>query len=125
MLGSDKSVYPVPANYASKSLLVQGSKMKAIVNPNGKITYKIIEEMDYDSKLGILVKEGTDFQVVCDGATYAVLLASVTYHKGEVGDRVTIRVPQGKNATYAVIEAVVPKETKSIDVSALEVEESE
>jgi len=99
--------------------------MKAIVNPNGKITYKIIEEIPFDTMVGLLVKEGAEYQVVCDGMTYAVLLASVTYHKGEVGDRISIRVPKGKNATYASIESVIPKETKPEETSTLEVEESE
>ena len=31
MLGSDGNTYPVPHNYASKSLLVQGSRLKAII----------------------------------------------------------------------------------------------
>jgi hypothetical protein len=51
MLGADKSVYPVPQNYASKSHLVQGSKVKAIIQKDGKITYKIIGEIEYEVKL--------------------------------------------------------------------------
>lgn len=109
MLGADKQLYPVPSNYASKSLLVQWSKMKAIIDADGKITYKIIEEIPYETKTGVLVKEGNEYQVVCDGATYSVLLASVTFHKGTVGDKLSIRIPKGKNATYAVVDAVIPK----------------
>lgn len=56
MLGADGNTYPVPHNYASKSLLVQGSRLKAIIAGNGKISYKIIEEIDYETKLGIVTK---------------------------------------------------------------------
>ena len=110
MLGSDKQLYPVPSNYASKSILVQGSKMKAIIDESGKITYKIIEEIPYDSKIGVLILDDSEYQVVADGSTYSVLLASITYLKCSVGDKLAIRVPKGKNATFAAIESVIPKE---------------
>ena len=51
MLGADGNVYPVPQNYASKSHLVQGSKVKAIIGADGKILYKIIEEIPYETKV--------------------------------------------------------------------------
>lgn len=37
-------------------------------------------------------------------------MASVTYLKAQIGDTVTLRVPKGKEATYAALEAVIPKE---------------
>jgi hypothetical protein len=51
MLGTDGNMYPVPQNYASKSLLVQGSKLKAIIEKSGRIKYKIISEIPYTSLL--------------------------------------------------------------------------
>ena len=56
MLGSDGNIYPVPQNYASKSLLVQGSKLKATIQTSGKILYKIIEEIPHELKTGIITK---------------------------------------------------------------------
>lgn len=109
MLGSDSNIYPVPQNYASKSKLVQGSKLKAIIQSDGKITYKIIEEIEHETKIGILTKNKDRFQVIADGKTYNTLLAAVTYLKAELGDSVSIRIPKGKDATYAAIEALLPK----------------
>jgi protein involved in polysaccharide export with SLBB domain len=109
MLGSDGNIYPVPQNYASKSLLVQWSKLKAIIQPNGKIVYKIIGEIPYESKIGIVTKTGEKYQITTDTKTYHVLLAAITFHHCSVGDTVSIRVPEWKDATYAVIEALVPK----------------
>ncbi|MDD2516405.1 MAG: hypothetical protein PHF46_02830 [Candidatus Gracilibacteria bacterium] len=109
MLGSDKNIYPVPQNYASKSHLVQGSKLKAIIKPDGKILYKIIEEIEFESKVGIIAKNKERFQVLVDGQAYNVLLAAITYFKCEIGDSITVRIPKGKEATYAAIEAVIPK----------------
>lgn len=109
MLGSDGNIYPVPQNYASKSLLVQGSKLKATIQAQGKILYKIIGEIPYESKIGIITKNGEKYQIVTDTKTYNVLLAAITFHKCSLGDTVSIRVPEGKDATYAVIESIVPK----------------
>ena len=94
MLGSDGNIYPVPQNYASKSLLVQGSKLKAIIQPNGKIVYKIIGEILHESKMGIITKNGEKYQITTDTRTYNVLLAAITFHHCDVGDKVSIRVPE-------------------------------
>lgn len=115
MLGSDGNTYPVPQNYASKSHLVQGSKLKAIIGDDGKITYKIIEEMPHETKVGLIASNRDKFQVIADGKAYNVLMASVTYLKAGIGDTVSIRVPKGKEATYAALEAVIPKDEKTAE----------
>lgn len=109
MLGSDGNIYPIPQNYASKSLLVQGSKIKAVITPSGKIIYKIIGEIPYETKIGLITKNGEKYQITTDTKTYNVLLAAITFHQCNVGDSVTIRVPEWKDATYAVIDTVIPK----------------
>jgi hypothetical protein len=109
MLGPDGSTYPVPQNYASKSLLVQGSKLKAIIEPNGRIKYKIIGEIPFETKVGIITRNGEKYQINTDDRSYHVLMAAITFHKCEVWDTVSIRVPEWKDATYAVIEAIIPK----------------
>lgn len=110
MLGSDGNIYPVPHNYSSKSLLVQWSKLKAIVQTSGKILYKIIGEIPYESKIGIVTKNGEKYSITTESKTYNVLLAAVTFHHCDVGDTVSIRIPEWKDATYAVIESIVPKQ---------------
>jgi hypothetical protein len=109
MLGSDGNIYPVPQNYSSKSLLVQGSKLKAMIQTNGKILYKIIGEIPYESKVGIITKNWEKYSITTDSKTYNVLLAAITFHHCDVWDTVSIRIPEWKDATYAVIESVVPK----------------
>ncbi|PID83774.1 hypothetical protein CSB09_04385 [Candidatus Gracilibacteria bacterium] len=108
MLGADGNTYSVPQNYASKSLLVQGSRLKATINPNGKIIYKIIKEIPYETLLGVITKNGDKYQISTDKKVYNVLSAAITFHKCEVGDKVNIRIPEGKDATYAVIENRLP-----------------
>lgn len=109
MLGPDGNTYPVPHNYASKSLLVQWSKLKAIIDQQGNIKYKIIEEMPFETSIGIITKNGEKYEITTDKKTYRVLMAAITFHKCEIGDTVSIRTPKWKDATYAVIETVIPK----------------
>lgn len=109
MLGADGNIYPVSQNYASKSLLVQGSKLKAMVFPTGKINYKIIHEIEFENVVGMVTKNGDKFQITTKDKTYNVLMAAVTFHKCSIGDSVNIRIPKGKEATYAVIENIIPK----------------
>jgi hypothetical protein len=109
MLGPDGNTYPVPQNYASKSLLVQWSKLKATIEENGKIKYKIIEEIPFETQKWIVTKNGDKYQISTENKTYNVLMAAITFHKCEIGDTVSIRIPAWKEATYAVIETIIPK----------------
>jgi hypothetical protein len=76
----------------------------------GRMLYKQIQPIDRESKVGLLAKDNTKFLVVADGVTYHVLTAAVTHFKAEIGDNVSILIPKGKEATFAAIEAVIPKE---------------
>lgn len=108
MFGSDGNKYPVPANYASKSKLVQGDKLKMTVDPTGRMTYKQIEPIERESKIGLIAKDWVRFQAIIDGKSYNLLTASVTHFKAKVGDKVTVLVPKGKEATYAAVDIIVP-----------------
>lgn len=109
MLGSDGHKYPVPVNYASKSKLVQGDRLKLTIDPTGRMLYKQILPIERETKVGLLAKDNAKFIVVAEGVTYNVLTAAVTHFKAEIGDSLTIIVPHGKEATFAAIEAVIPK----------------
>ncbi len=109
MLGPDWVVYPVPQNYSSKSLLVQGSRLKATIESHGGIKYKIIEEIPFETSIGIVTKNGDKYEITTDIKTYRVLMAAITFHKCSIGDTVSIRTPKWKDATYAVIESIIPK----------------
>ena len=61
--------------------------------------------------VGKLIRdEQTDeFQVVANGVNYRVLLASITYFKGDVGDDVVILLPEGRQARWAAVENIIKK----------------
>jgi len=119
MIGPDKKQYPVPANYASKSKLIEGDVLKLTISEDGSFIYKQIGPMERKKMLGILlVDEKGDFKVLAEGKTFKVLLASLTYFKAEAGDEVTVVVPEGQNAEWAAVENVIKKAnaTSSTDV---------
>jgi hypothetical protein len=115
MLGADKKLYPVPANYASKSKIVEGSKLKVTIKADGTYQYKIIDVIDYISTTGTLIKDGDHFVVISQNGIYQVIPAAVTYIHARVGDRVSIRIPKDIKATYAAIDTLVPADLGLIE----------
>ncbi len=109
MIDGDGQNYPVPANYASKSKLVEGDGMKLTITDEGKFVYKQISPIERRTAVGTLIQEDGQYKVLCDGKTYRVLLASVTFYRAEVGDQVTILLPEDDEAQWGAVEAVLPK----------------
>lgn len=110
MLWSDGHKYPVPVNYASKSKLVQWDKLKLTIDGSGRMMYKQILPIERELKVGLLTKDQGRYQVIADGVTYNLLTAAVTHFKAEIWDNITVILPAGKQATFAAIEAVIPKQ---------------
>ncbi len=109
MIGPNEKIYPVPANYASKSKLVEGDRLKLTIMPNGSFMYKQISPVEREFVKGTLVKEDGQFRVMAAGKSYRVLLASVTYYKGDVGDEVTLLTPKDRESLWGTIEAIIPQ----------------
>ena len=114
MMGPDSKQYPVPANYASKSKLVQGDVLKLTIADDGSFIYKQISPIERKKMLGILTLDDKgDFRVLAEGKIYRVLLASLTYFKAEPGDEVTIIVPKDAESEWAAVENVIKKSSSS------------
>ncbi len=109
MVDSKGQTYPVPANYASKSKLVEGDGMKLTITDEGKFIYKQIAPIPRRTVLGVLIQEDGQYKVLAEGKALRVLLASVTFYRAEVGDQVTILLPQEGDAKWGAVEAVIPK----------------
>ncbi len=108
MIGPDSKQYPVPANYASKSKLVEGDVLKLTIAEDGSFIYKQIGPVERRKIIGVLMQdENGDYKVIADGKTYRVLLASLTYFKAEAGDEVTIVVPSEGETQWAAVENVI------------------
>ena len=109
MLWSDWNKYPVPANYSSKSKLVQWDKLKLTIAENGKMLYKQIAPIERSYVTWLVVKEKDKYQVVADWQTYDLLTAAVTHFKANIWDSISVIVPTWKQATFAAIDTIVPQ----------------
>lgn len=109
MVDADGQTYPIPANYASKSKLVEGDGMKLSITEDGKFLYKQIAPIDRKTVVGVLIQEDGQYKVLADGKTYRLLLASVTFYRAEVGDQVTIIIPTKGEAQWGAVDAVIPR----------------
>ncbi len=106
MIGPDGKSYPVPANYASKSKLVEGDILKLTIADDGGFIYKQIGPVARRQLIGTLNQHDGTYFVEAGGREYRVLLASVTYFKAKTGDQVSIIVPEdNREAEWAAIEA--------------------
>ncbi len=101
--------YPVPANYASKSKLVEGDGMKLTITDEGKFIYKQIAPVERRIAKGVLIQEDGQYKVLVEGRALRVLLASVTFYRAEVGDQITVLLPGEGQAQWAAVEAVLPR----------------
>jgi len=107
MVGPDGKPYTVPANYASKSKLVQGDGLKLTIGDDGSFLYKQIAPIARRKVIGTLNLKDGQYYVEFQGHDYRVLFASVTYYKAQPGDQVTIVIPEEGDAEWAAIENVL------------------
>ncbi len=120
MVGPDGKMYSVPANYASKSKLVEGDRLKLTITNDGSFIYKQIGPVERQRLIGTLTKDETsnEYRVVAGDRTYRVLLASVTYFKGEAGDEVVILVPKDKPSRWGAVENIIKPTSFSGEAAA-------
>jgi hypothetical protein len=110
MVGPDGKEYSVPANYASKSKLVEGDVMKLTIKEDGTFLYKQIGPKERERTKGKLLydAEKDEYRAVLEnGKSYKLIHASVTFFKGEPGDEVIILLPKGLEASQAAVENVI------------------
>ncbi|MBP9770910.1 hypothetical protein KBC97_01980 [Candidatus Gracilibacteria bacterium] len=116
MMSKDKKEYPVPANYASKSKLVPGDVLKLTIKEDGSFLYKQIGPTERKRVIGTLTYEDGQYKVIAVAKAYKVLLASVTYFKAEVGDKITLVIPAIEDSEWGSIENVLPKDAEELSL---------
>lgn len=125
MVGPDGKKYSVPANYASKSKLVEGDQLKLIIQPDGRFVYKQIGPIERNRIKGVLMEDEASGQsiILAGGKNYKVLHASLTFFHAEVGDEVVILVPVDRESEWAAVENVIKEIDKTDEPELLENEE--
>lgn len=114
MIGPDQKKFPIPANYASKSKLIQGDILKLTINNDGSFVFKQIKPVRRKKIVGTLTYANGDYRVLAEGRAYKVLFASITFHKVQPGDSVVIAVPEDNTGQWGAIENIVHPEVKEV-----------
>lgn len=134
MVGPDGKQYSVPANYASKSKLVEGDILKLRITSRGAFVYKQIGPIARDRRIGILERDDVteEYVVIVPDADedrsaiaraiveradlpsapykrYRMLRASVTFYRGEPGDEAIVLIPKDAPSTWAAVENIVKR----------------
>lgn len=108
MIDNEWFAHPVPANYVSKSKLIEWDSLKLIVWNDGKFIYKQIKPVPRKHLVWTLSIENEQYKVIASWKSYKVILAAVTYFKASVWDRVSIIVPEMLESDWAAFDAILP-----------------
>jgi len=109
MIDDTGKIYPVPANYASKSKLVDGDRLKLTIADDGSFLFKQIGPIERKRIIGVLKRDMATrgFVVEVEGKIYKVLLASITYFKAQEGNSVVLLVPRDNPTSWGAIENIL------------------
>ncbi|HNZ86615.1 MAG TPA: hypothetical protein PLD95_03295 [bacterium] len=118
MIGPDGKRYSIPANYCSKSKLVEGDILKLTIKSDGSFVYKQIAPIERKRIKGILSKDiiTGEFTIMAEGRQYKVIKASVTYFRGEDGDEVIALVPKDGESVYCAVENIINVTNNNMDL---------
>ncbi len=107
MVSETGETFPVPANYASKSLLVVGDTLKLVEEGKNKDKrFKQIEHVKRHKSMGILTKKDGKWKVVTPEGSYKVLGAAVEHFGADIGAEVTLHLPASNlTVAYGAIES--------------------
>jgi hypothetical protein len=124
MRGADGKTYPVIANYASKSKLIEGDHLKLTILEDGTFIFKQIGPADRKSLVGILTYDDGKYKVLSGGKAYNVLHASVTYYKAQPGDEVTVLTNAlEETSNWAAIDNIItPVAGKENNILSFDIE---
>lgn len=111
MVSTEGDRYPIPANYASKSKLVEGDRLKLTILPDGSFLYKQIGPTPRRNARGVVEIIGGEYRIAAEGHSCQVLRASITFHKLEAGDEVGVLLPDEREARFATIDQVLKRAT--------------
>lgn len=112
MIDSAGKKFPVPPNYASKSKLVAGDKLKLTIAIDGTFIFKQIGPTDRKRVIGKLSESNGRYFVNVEGKKFQVLQASVTYFHAAPSDEVTIIIPKVGESAWAALENCLGKKEK-------------
>jgi len=107
MVSDDNRSFPVPHNYASKSKLVVGDRLKLFITEEGDFIYKQIEPIQRKKILAEYIGFDT---IRHKEKLYSILHNSVTYYRLKEGDKVSAYIPQDIESSWAAVDLLIPSD---------------
>jgi hypothetical protein len=114
MIGDDGKMYAIPANYASKTKLVVGDRMKRILTDSYREVYKVIQKAPSKRAVGMFASdENGEYVVMVDSVPnpIRVLKASITFaikqQNLKLGDTVAVLIPANTPSTWGAFDSIV------------------
>ena len=103
--------YVVPPNYASKSKLVEGDRMKLTISEDGSFMFKQIRLTPRRRVVGALGyhQESRSHIVEAEGRCWKILGASVSFYHARQGDEIVVLVSAEKDCAWAAVDNVIHK----------------
>ena len=108
MIDAEWFSHPIPANYISKSKLVEWDWLKLTIVDDWRFLYKQIKPVPRRHISWTLSREWDQFFVIANWKRYKVILAAITYFKASVWDRLSVIVPDSDECTWAAMDAIIP-----------------
>lgn len=111
MIGPDGKQYTIPANYASKSKLVEGDILKLTMSQQGSFMFKQIGPIERIRIVGTIGQDSLtrDYYAYVGERKWRILTASITYYKGLPGDEIVILVPREGVSKWAAVENIIKR----------------
>lgn len=136
MVSEDGKKYEVPPNYAAKSRLLFGSKLK-MVEEDGKTLFKQTEKLPHKEMQGMVSKKEGQWYVLSSSGSYRISDVAAEFNDLKVNDEVVILVPANNlSAPFAALKRVLrdeqvasekkvaKEETKEVKKPAVVIKES-
>jgi hypothetical protein len=129
MIGDNGQMYVVPPNYASKTQLVLGDRLKWILTKDREV-YKLILAAPRDRVTGTFTIEGDNYFVLVDKypTPVKILKASATYAMKnlglQIGDEVAITVPKDTTPVWGAFNTVIKGQAADLSMNTERVEAS-
>lgn len=112
LVAEDGTTYEVPANYAAKSRLVAGDRLKKILE-DGKEIYKQIQKAERKKLEGVLSKKEGKWYVLTESGSYKISDTAAEFNKAELNDKAFVIIPANDpNAKYAALDRIPSREVR-------------
>lgn len=100
--------YVVPANYASKSKLVEGDMLRLKIMEDGRLIYKQIKHAPRRFFIGTVITIQDGFALTDkEGRQFKISGPTVNYFSLKHGDIVSAATAEGAESKYAVVNNII------------------